>query len=188
MHNQRVTSFIPNLILGPDTPQLVEQGLVPTPNAAGNVTGVKLARAIQIERLTLAATPIEIDESLDYASKKLIDLPTSNVIIIGAMADLVLTVDGTIITDPEDIDWALGSTALTSTDFSNAGEKNIITEADVAALGVMQKATATAEANVALAQGANAVYLNIQAAIGTTAIQTISGIVDLFYLDLGAQA
>jgi hypothetical protein len=87
---------------------------------------------------------------------------------------------------PEDIDWALGTVALTSTDFSNAGEKNVVTEADVAALGVMQKATATAEANVGLAQGSNALYLNIQATIGTTATQSFSGTIRLYYIDLGA--
>ncbi|RLI60370.1 MAG: hypothetical protein DRO67_09175 [Candidatus Asgardarchaeum californiense] len=191
-HTSRVrtlltTLFTRDLYLGADDRQLL-QGLNSTPYAAANVTGVKLARGYQLERLTLAATAIEIDEANDYGSAKLTTLPVSNVIILGAMAELVLTVDGTVITDPEDIDWALGTTALTSTDFSNAGEKNIITEADVAALGVMNKATATAEANVALAKGANSVYLNIQATIATTAIQTISGTLDLFYIDLGAQA
>jgi hypothetical protein len=185
MHNQRVPSFIPSLFIGDDA-RLIEQGLAVTPNTAGNVNAVKQAKALQMEVLTLTAAEIEIDEANDYGSLKLVDFPSSNIIIVGAQVDLVCTVDGTVITDPEDIDWALGTVALTSTNFSNAGEKNVVTEADVAALGVMQKATATAEANVGLAQGSNALYLNIQATIGTTATQSFSGTIRLYFIDLGA--
>lgn len=168
--------------------KLLSQGLSSTPNAAAGVTAVKQIRGFQHEVLTLVGTEIEIDEANDYGSVKLLDFPTSNIIILGAMVDLTCTVDGVVIADPEDIDWAIGTVALTSTDFSNAGEKNIVTEADVAALGVMEAATATAEANVSLAKGANDLFLNIQATIGTTATQSFAGQIDLFFIDLGAQA
>jgi len=164
------------------------QGLSSTPNTSGGVTRTKQFRGFQMEVLTLTNAEIEIPTANNYASLKLVDFPASNIIVLGAMADLICTVDGVIITDPEDIDWALGTAALASIDFSNAGEKNVITEADVAALGVMKKATATAEANVALAQGSNAIYLNVQATVGSDAIQTFNGTINLFYIDLGAQA
>jgi hypothetical protein len=119
---------------------------------------------------------------------KLVDLPASNIIVAGVVVNLVCTVDGTVITDPEDIDYAVGTAALASTDFSNAGEKNLVAENDVAALGVMQAAVSDTEDSLFLAAGAKAVYLNIQATIGTTATQSFAGTVDLIYLDLGSQS
>ena len=166
-----------------------DQGLSATPNAAGLVTGAKFMRACQVEKLTLAATPIEIDETNDYGSVKLVDLPDSNIMILGVIVDLVCTVDGTVITDPEDIDFAIGTVAITSTDFSNAGEDDLTPEADVAALGVMQLASDANTYNVLVAKGAtNKVFLNIQATIATTAIQTFAGSIDLIYVDLGSES
>jgi len=166
----------------------VSQGLSSTPNAAGGVTAEKLARGYQVERLTLTAAGIEIDEANDYASLKLVDLPSSNVLILGAIVNLVCTVDGTVITDPEDIDYAIGTAALASTDFSGSGEKDIVDEADVAAAGVMQAASGSTQVNLFKAKGTNAVYLNIQATIATTATQTFAGTIDLIYVDLGSQS
>lgn len=167
----------------------LSQGLSSTPNAAGLVTGVKLSRPFQVERLTLAATPITIDEANDYGSVKLVDLPDSNILILGAIVDIVCTVDGTVITDPEDLDYAIGTVAITSTDFSNAGEDDITPEANVAAAGVMQLATNSTTVNKFLAKGAtNKAFLNIQAAIATTAIQTFAGTIDLIYVDLGSES
>lgn len=164
------------------------QGLSSTPNTAAGVTGEKLARAYQVERLTLTSVGIEIDEANDYASVKLVDLPSSNVMILGAIVDVVCTVDGVVITDPEDIDYAIGTAALASIDFSGSGEKDICPEADVAAAGVMQLATSSTEANNFQAKGTNAVYLNIQATIATTATQTFNGTIDLIYVDLGSES
>jgi hypothetical protein len=166
----------------------ISQGLSSTPNTAGGVTAEKLARGYQVERLTLTAAEIEIDEANDYGSLKLVDLPASNIIVAGVVVNLVCTVDGTVITDPEDIDYAVGTAALASTDFSNAGEKNLVGENDVAALGVMQAAVSDTEDSLFLAAGAKAVYLNIQATIGTTATQSFAGTVDLIYLDLGSES
>ena len=176
-----------NLYFGSNARQL-SQGLSSIPNAAGLVTGVKLSRPYQVEQLTLAATPIEIDEANDYGSVKLADLPTSNLVILGALVDIVCTVDGVVITDPEDLDYAIGTVALTSIDFSNAGEKNVCPEKNVAAAGVMQNVTTATEQNAVLTKGTNALYLNIQAAIATTAIQTFAGTITLFYVDLGAES
>jgi len=167
----------------------ISQGLSATPNTAGGVTAEKLARAYQVERLTLTAAAIEIDEANDYGSIKLVDLPDSNIVILGVIVDLVCTEDDVVITDPEDIDYAIGTVAITSTDFSNAGEDNLTPEADVAALGVMQHASDTNTNNVFLAKGAtNKVFLNIQATIATTATQTFAGTVDLIFVDLGSES
>jgi hypothetical protein len=163
----------------------VRQGESSTPNTAGGVTCEKLARGFQLERLTLTDAEIEIDEANDYGSIKLVDLPTTNLIVAGVIVDLTCTVDGTVISDPEDIDYAVGTTAVTSTNFSNAGEKNLIAENDVAALGVMQAQVTGTEDMLFLGTGAKAVYLNIQATIGTTATQSFAGTVDIMYVDLG---
>lgn len=166
----------------------VRQGLSSTPNTSAGVTAEKLARGYQVERLTLSDVEIEIDEANDYGSVKLVDLPSSNVLILGAVVDLVCTVDGTVITDPEDIDYAIGTAALASVDFSNSGEKDIVDEADVAALGVMQAASGASQVNLFKAKGTNAVYLNIQATIATTATQSFAGTIDLIFVDLGSES
>lgn len=191
-HIIKTRTFIPDLhtrdLYLESAERKISQGLSSTPNAAGGVTAEKLARAYQVERLTLAAAEIEIDEANDYGSLKLVDLPSSNVLILGAIVDLVCTVDGVVVTDPEDIDYAIGTAALASTDFSGSGEKDVCPEADVAALGVMQLATTATEANLFKAKGTNAVYLNIQATIATTATQTFNGTIDLVYVDLGSES
>ena len=186
-HEINLKTSIPYLRIDDDG-ALIRQGLAATPNTAAGVALAKQARSYRVDKLTLTGVEIEIDEANDYGSVKLVDLPDSNILILGAIVDLVCTVDGTVITDPEDIDYAIGTLALTSIDFSNSGEKDITPEADVAAAGVMQLASSGTEANLFKAKGTNAVYLNIQAAIATTAIQSFAGSIDLLYVDLGAES
>lgn len=184
-HKETTLTYLPNLKVDN---ALLSLGLDSTPNTAAGVTRVRQRRGYHMDKLTLAATPITIDEANDYGSVKLADLPTSNIVILGCLVDIVCTVDGTVITDPEDIDYAIGTVAITSIDFSNSGEKNVCPEKDVAAAGVMQNVTTATEQNAVLTKTTNALYLNIQAAIATTAIQTFAGSIDLFYVDLGAES
>lgn len=188
MTTEMNAALIKDLYLENGVDRLVRQGLSSTPNTASGITNTKKMRGFQMEEMTLTAVGVEIDEANDYASVKLCDLPTSNIIILGCLCDVTCTVDGTVITDPEDIDYAVGTVALTSTDFSNSGEQNILAEADVAALGVMQNVTTATELDVILTKTTNALYLNIQATIATTATQTFNGTITLFYVDLGAES
>lgn len=186
-HEINMKTSIPYLRIDDDG-ALLRQGLASVPNAAAGVSADKQARAFRVEKLALADVEIEIDEANDYGSVKLVDLPDSNIVILGAIVDLVCTVDGVVITDPEDIDYAIGTVAITSVDFSNAGEDNLTPEADVAAAGVMQLASDTNTNNVFVGKGTNAVYLNIQSAIVTTATQSFSGSIDLIFVDLGSES
>ena len=168
----------------------IDMGLAVTPNTAGGVTrsGDKRNRGFQYEILTLTDVVTSIDEADDYGSVKLLDLPSSNLILAGCIFDCTAEADGTGITDVTTVDYALGTVALTSTDFSNAGEKNVLPEKDVAALGVAQNIVTATEKNLFLAKATASIYLNAQATITTSGTVTWNGTVYLAYIDLGAES
>lgn len=168
--------------------RLIRQGLSSTPNAAAGVAAQKLARGYQVERLTLTDVQVDIAAADDYGSVKLVDLPDSNVLILGAIMNCTAVADGTAITDVTTVDYAIGTAALASTDFSGSGEKDICPEKDVAASGVSQNATTGTEANNLVAKGTNAVYLNAQAAISADGWVQFTGTIDLIFVDLGAES
>jgi hypothetical protein len=163
----------------------VDNGTAVTPNSASGITLANFSRPARIAKLTLTATSVAILAANDYGSVKLCDLPEGFLAIVGVKADLVVT-GSAVITDVTVVDYAVGTVALTSIDFSNAGEDNLIAEGDVAALGVLEaSSTAALSGPVMLDAGAKAIYLNLQAAIATNSAVTVSGTVEVMYLELG---
>lgn len=167
---------------------IVDHGDAVTPNLAAGVKVENLARPVRLARLTLTNVAISITAAQDFGSIKLLDFPAGTVIVFGVNLDLVATVDGTVLTDVTAIDYAVGTVALATTDFSGAGEDNLVAENDVAALGVMNARTTAALAlPLTLNAGNNDVYLNAQAAVASgTGVVTLNGTVDVFYMDIGS--
>lgn len=165
--------------------RLVRMGAAPTLNSVSGMTSEKLSRSSFVERVHLEAVSVAITAALDYASLKLFDLPNSNLTIVGAVIDIG-TVAGTGgVSDPNTIDFALGTVAITSTNFSNSGEQDIVPEGDVSSLKMKGSTTGT-EDHLFIAEGAsNAVYLNLQDTIGSDGTIVLTGKIDVIYDDIG---
>lgn len=149
-------------------------------------------------RLTLSGATLTVLEANDYGSLKLLDLPDRNVMILGVEVDLVLTKQGNTngIVAATDLDVGVGSAAASNTTLSGA-MIDVLEKADIDtdALAVDYEAVmvgqSTAKPPVCLADSASlALYLNAVAVAGITADSSlsVSGTVDIFYLDLGNKA
>lgn len=167
---------------------VLDNGDPVTANVASGVKLENLARPVRVARLTLTDVEVSIAAASDFGSVKLIDFPAGTIVVFGVNLDLVAVADGSVITDVTAVDYAVGTAALASTDFSGAGEDNLVAENDVAALGVMNaRTTAALGLPLTLNAGNNDVYLNVQAAVASgTGTVTFSGTVDIFYFDIGS--
>lgn len=138
-------------------------------------------------RINFTNLVVSVTAALDYGSALLFTYPNSNVLFLGAVVDLTAVEDGTGITDVTAVDFALGTVPLASTTFANAGEQDMVAEGDVAAGGRMEGVTSDSLDTKMLAAAAdNEVYINVQATISADGSVTLSGYVDVVYLDLGA--
>lgn len=159
-------------------------------------SGIALdSKALPIKRatLTLSAEAVNIASANDYGSVKLVDLPVKFLLIKAVDLDLDVTVSGFATDQASTLDMAVGTVALSSTDFSNTGEQDLVDE--YGAVGAMATGTANghsfSNANPAdfyIADGATYdIYLNVQGAVTSgTGIATFTGTVDIFYIDLEA--
>lgn len=166
----------------------LDNGADVTPNTAAGVAMDSRMRPVRMARLTLTDVEVSIAAASDFGSVKLIDFPATTVVVLGINLDLVATADGSVITDVTTVDYAVGTAALASTDFSGAGEDNLVAENDVASGGVMNaRTTAALSLPLTLDAGNNDVYLNVQAAVTAgTGTVSFTGTVDIFYFDIGA--
>jgi len=162
---------------------------LPTP-----VSGVGidvLAQQLQHIRLKLSGKTVSVAAADDFGSLKLCDLPTTNLIMLGVIVNLNTTQAGFTSNNGTAIDAALGTVATASTDFSNAGEDDLMTKVDGTGTtaGSVRGAGASdgALSNVLLAAGAKAIYLNIADPSTTAGVLTLGddSYVDLIYIDLG---
>lgn len=192
MHKIKQRVLLPNAIIG-DTQQ-VEPALPAPSNSLPLYTyGVPLLKA----RFILDGAVISLAAANDYGSIQLCDLPNKNLLIAGALVDATVTVAGAAVNQGDAVDWALGTAALASTDFSNGGEANIIDEYNGTGAGATGAANAHSFDNSSPAlifldaAGTNDIFLNAQTAV-TTGTGTLTfgagSFVDLFYFDLGEPA
>ncbi len=132
--------------------------------------------------ITLTDRVVSIDSDDDYGSAAIASITGGNIAILGAVVDLVGTPDGAVVTDVTAVDAALGTVAITSTDFSNSGEQNLVAEVDVASAGVLQAVGGGATFLAA----SGSIFLNNQIALGaSTGTVTWNGTVLVTYVDLG---
>lgn len=166
---------------------IIDNGESVTPNTAAGVSLETRVRPMRMALLTLTSVPVSIAAAQDFGSVKLLDFPANSIMIMGVNVNLVASPDA-VVTDVTTIDYAIGTAALASTDFSNAGEDNLVAENDVAAQGVMNvRSTAALSLPLVFDAGNNDIYLNVQAAVASgTGVPTFSGTVEVFYIDLGS--
>lgn len=150
-------------------------------------TGVTLdsqALVMRRARLKLTAFNVTVTAALDYGGTKLCDLPANKILIVGTVVDLSCAITGTGATLAA-VDLAVGTVTTASAAFSNAGEKNIVAKIDCTAGGVIDGASASAETNVLIAAGTNAIYVNVASACTADGAATLDGYIDIYYYDLG---
>lgn len=146
-------------------------------------------------RLTLTNAVLTITAALDYGSLKLVDLPNRNLMLLGVEVDLTLVKQGNTngLVAATDLDLGIGTAAASATTLASA-MINVIEkiDQDTDALSVtMQRHSndqSTATFPLRIADDANAaLFLNAVAIAGITADSTltISGTVDITYVDLG---
>jgi len=180
MFQQKQLSRLPNQ----------RDGISSLPSAANSISLDAAPVLPQRIRLRLSGQVLSVAAANDYGSLKLCDLPAGNLIMLGVIVDLTGVVAGFASDVGTAVDLALGTVVTASTTFVNAGEDDLMEKIDGTGAGT----TATLKgagmtdgslANVKLPAGAKAVWLNASDPVTTgTGTITLSGVVDLYYLDL----
>lgn len=163
--------------------------------AATPATGVAVTSnkpiSVRKMRLTLTNVLVSVADADDYGSAELCTLPDSNLVFMGAEANLTLTKDGTGYIATTDLDVALGTSAASNITLSGA-MLNILPKQDVDADSLTPSLAnhglaATPVLTGVLDGATNKIYLNVSGPTETSqnGSVTVSGTVDLFYVDLG---
>ena len=147
-------------------------------------------------RLTLTSFVITVANAQDYGGSKLIDLPNRNILLLGCEVDCTVVKGGTTngIVAATDLDMAIGTavasnSTLSSTMVNIVEKKDIDTDALSVTFAGHSNDNASSLAPFKIADGANsALYMNL-ATGNITADDSVSvtGTVDLYYIDLGKE-
>lgn len=166
--------------------------LLPVPVAG---VGMDVAPVLpQRIRLKLSAFSVSLLAANDFGSAKLCDLPASNLVIHGAVVDLTSTQTGFASNAGTAVTMAIGTVATASTNFANAGEKNILGAITGTGAGSPGAEKGSSQENgavidVLLAPGAKALYLNVGDPVTAgTGVVAFSGVIDVYYTDLGSHS
>jgi len=144
-------------------------------------------------RLTLASFAIAIAEADDFGGTKLLDLPDSNLLLLGAEINLELTKGGEVggLVAATDITVGVG-TAVASNSTLSSTMVDIFTGVALTAtdltpaLAIHSQEDATVAYPHEIADGAaSALYLNLAAAITADDVLTADGTIDLYFVDIG---
>ena len=147
--------------------------------------------------LTLTATPITLTDDADvgqFGGVKLYDFPAGNIKILGAVVDLILTLDDALWTDAAEGDFALGSALVDDADALDGLFIDILASTAIAALtaqvGPMQGQSAADVVPLGSAGGADDdLNLNVRiddaAAHVTDTGSTMTGTVTIAWMNLG---
>jgi hypothetical protein len=172
---------------------VVEEAAAVTPNTAGLVALTEQAQPIKRAILTLTAAELEMISTENYGDLLLATFANTNILILGAVVDLAVTMAGFATDVLTSLDIAIGTVPTASTDFSNASEDDLCQKID----GVGAGATGTVKGAVAAAIGVvaktaaadNKVYLNGSSPVTTgTAVATVTGTVEILYVERGVAA
>jgi len=149
--------------------------------------------AVKKATLTLSSFSVSVAEADDYGSTKLLDLPDSNLLLLGVEVDCTITKAGTTngLEAATDVDIAIGTAAASASTLATT-MIDIIEKADLNAdtlTGEFEAHTnnqATATFPKVIADGASAaLYLNVAAAITADDSLTVDGTITIAYIDLG---
>jgi hypothetical protein len=168
-------------------------GKVLTP-ATGVQAVVEDLRAVRHTRLLVTALEVDVDEADDFGSAKLVDLPDTNMLLLGMELNLELTKGGVTngLVAATDLLVGIGTAATASSDLSGGSEDNVLTGISLTAsdaspaLAFHSNDEATVTWPKKLADGAsNSLYLNVGASITASDTLTVDGYIDLYWVDLG---
>lgn len=149
-------------------------------------------RAIRRTRFTITNLVVDFAHATDSGSVKVADMPDTNILYFGAEVNITGTKGGTSngLGAATDINLALGTTAtadstLTGTD-GNLVASTAIT-ADTLAITWQAHSLATTFVGAGtLDSASNAIYINLgTGALSANDTLTLSGTIDIFWLDLG---
>jgi hypothetical protein len=144
-------------------------------------------------RLTLTNFSIAVTQALDYGGSKLVDLPDRNMLLLGVEVDCTVVKQGNTngIVAATDLDMAVGTATASNATLASA-MINVIEKVDIDtdALSVAFEAhsndNATSTFPLRVADGAStALFMNISCAITADSSVTVSGTIDIYYVDLG---
>jgi len=164
--------------------------VTPNTNVATTFDRVRMPRHV---RLTLSGFTVSVAEADDYGGTKLCDLPDENLVLLAVEADLEL-VKGEVTNGLEaatDVTVAIGTAVASNSTLSGAMVDVItgiaLTATDASpAFQIHSSADGTLSYPILLADGASAaLYLNAAASITADDALTVSGTIDLFFVDVG---
>lgn len=145
-------------------------------------------RYIRHLRVQISELLVDVLEADDFGGSKICDLPDSNILILGAEANLSLDKDGTGILAATDLVVGIGSAVASNSTLSGT-MIDVLTAALTADVDPAIFAAHTHDGTPALAfiddGAAAALFLNVAAAIVADGSVTASGTVDIFYIDTG---
>lgn len=160
---------------------------------ASTVTIGNEFHAVRKARLTLTNFSISVTAANDYGGSKLLDLPDRNLMLLGVEVDCVVTKQGNTngIVAATDLDMAVGTATASNTTLSSA-MINVIEKVDIdtdslsVAFEAHSNDNATSTFPLRVADGAStALFMNISCAITADSSVTVTGTIDIYYVDLG---
>lgn len=184
-------TLIPNLVDG--------LSVAVSESPVSTITIADQAMTVRRARLRLTNTVISVAAAEDFGSVKLVDLPNRNMLIMGVEVDCSVVKGGVTngIIATTDLDMSIGtaaasSTTLASTMINIIEKKDIDDNALTVTFAGHSNDNATSVAPFKIADGASsALYMNAVPVGGITVVAgdtlTVTGTVDIYYMDLGKE-
>jgi len=175
--------------------KLISSGVTAVTEPGTGVTLSDTSHAVRRAQLTLSGFVISVTAALDYGGTKLCDLPDRNIMIMGVEIDLEVVKGGlsTGLITTVDLDMGVGTatasaTTLATTMIDIIEKQDLDTDSLTVQLEAHTQAQSTASTPIKIVDAATtALYLNCGLPVGITVDDTltVSGTVDIYYLDLG---
>jgi len=166
----------------------------PIVDGVSAVTVTETERKIRATVFTITALSITMLAANDYGSSKITDLPDTNMLVLGAECDLVVTKAGTTsgIVAGTDIICGIGTTATADTTIGTT-DQNIIAattlSTDALAVDLDVHNLAASAAPVGILDGAsNALYFNVAVTGSNPSADdsvSVTGTLTMYWVDLG---
>lgn len=144
-------------------------------------------------RVSLTAFSIAITAANDYGGSKLVDLPDRNMLLLGVEVDCVVTKQGNTngVVAATALDMSVG-TATASNSTLSSTMVNVIEKKDIDTSSLTVDFEAHSNDNATSTfplritdDAATALYMNLAASITADSSVTVTGTIDIYYVDLG---
>lgn len=146
-------------------------------------------RYVRHARVTLTNLVVAVAEADDFGGTKILDLPDSNILFLGAEVNLSLAKDGVGIVAATDLTMGIGTAVASNATLSGA-MIDLLTEAltadvDPALFKLHTHGLSTPALTFADDAAAGALFLNCAATLTANGDLTCTGTIDLYYIDTG---